>query len=86
MEDRDRAWSVAILNEGEACVGVSEPTRKNGITRATYFNWRAKYGGVSVSEPKRIRELEAENAKLKRMCAELALKSAAIKDLPSRKP
>jgi putative transposase len=71
---------VAILKEGEAGVALSELTRKHGISRATYFNWRAKYG-----ELKRMKELEAENAKLKRMYAELALENAAIKDLLSRK-
>jgi putative transposase len=76
---------VSILKEGEAGVALSELTRKHGISRATYFNWRAKYGGVSVSELKRMKELEAENAKLKRMYAELALENAAIKDLLSRK-
>ena len=76
---------VAILKEGEAGVALSELTRKHGISRATYFNWRAKYGGVSVSELKRMKELEMENAKLKRMYAELALENAAIKDLRSRK-
>jgi len=54
---------VAILKEGEAGVALSELTRKHGISRATYFNWQAKYGGVSVSELKRIKGLEAENAK-----------------------
>jgi putative transposase len=76
---------IAILKEGEAGVAPSELTRKHGISRATYFNWRSKYGGVSVSELKRMKELEAENAKLKRMYAELALENAAIKDLLSRK-
>ena len=72
---------VSILKEGEAGVGLSELTRKHGISRATYFNWRAKYGGVSVSELKRMRELEAENAKLKRMYAELALKPVTERQL-----
>ena len=76
---------VAILKEGEAGVALGELTRKHGISRATYFNWRSKYGGVSVSELKRMKELEAENAKLKRMYAELALENAAIKDVLSRK-
>jgi putative transposase len=81
---------VAILREGEAGVVLSELTRKDGpkkhgISCATYFNWQAKYGGVSVSELKRMKGLEAENAKLKRMYAELALENAAIKDLLSRK-
>lgn len=66
----------AGLKAGEAGVALSELTRKHGISRATYFNWRAKYGGVSVSELKRMKELEAENAKLKRTYAELALENA----------
>jgi len=76
---------VAVLKEGEAGVGISELTRKHGISRATYFNWRSKYSGVTVSELKRMKELEAENAKLKRMYADLALEYAAIKDVLSRK-
>jgi putative transposase len=76
---------VSILKEGEAGVGIAELTRKHGISRATYFNWRSKYSGVTVSELKRMKELEAENAKLKRMYAELALENAAIKDVLSRK-
>ncbi len=76
---------VAILKEGEAGVPVAEVARKHGISRATYFNWRSKYAGVSVSELRRIKELEAENAKLKRMYADLALENAAIKDVLSRK-
>ena len=76
---------VAVLREGEAGVPVAELTRKHGISRATYFNWRSKYAGVSVSELKRMKELEAENAKLKRLYAELALENAAIKGVLSRK-
>jgi putative transposase len=76
---------VSILKEGEAGVGIAELARKHGISRATYFNWRSKYSGVTVSELKRMKELEAENAKLKRMYAELALENAAIKDVLSRK-
>lgn len=76
---------VSILKEGEAGVGVAELARKHGISRATYFNWRSKYSGATVSELKRMKELEAENAKLKRMYAELALENAAIKDVLSRK-
>ena len=77
--------SVADLKEGEAGVPVAELARKHGISRATCFNWRSKYAGVSVNELKRMKELEAENAKLKRMYAELALENAAIKDVLSRK-
>jgi len=76
---------VEILKEGDAGVPIADLARKHGISRATYFNWRSKYAGVSVSDLKRMKDLEAENAKLKRMYAELALENAAIKDVLSRK-
>jgi putative transposase len=76
---------VAVLKEGEAGLPVAEILRKHGISRNTYFNWKAKYGGTTLNELKRLRELELENAKLKRMYAELALENAAIKDVLSRK-
>jgi putative transposase len=75
---------VTILKEGEAGVTVAQITRKHGISAATYYHWKSKYGGAAVSELKRLRELEAENAKLKRMYAELALENTAIKDVLSR--
>ena len=76
---------VAILKEGEAGVGVGDLARKHGISKATYFNWRSKYSGVTVNELKRMKDLEAENSKLKRMYAELALENAAIRDVLNRK-
>lgn len=76
---------VAILKEGEAGVPVADLLRRHGISRATYFLWRSKYAGTTVSELKRIKELEGENAKLKRMYADLALENAAIKDVLQRK-
>jgi putative transposase len=76
---------VAVLKEGEAGVAPAELARRYGISRATYFNWRSKYGGVTVNELNRMKELEAENSKLKRMYADLALENAAIKDVLSRK-
>ena len=76
---------VAILREGEAGVPVADLLRRHGISRATYFNWRAKYAGTSVAELRRMKEIEAENTKLKRMYAELALENAAIKDVLQRK-
>jgi len=79
------AQIVEILKEGEAGIPVSDLIRKHGISRPTYFNWRSKYGGVSVSELKRMRDLEAENAKLKRMYADLALENTAIRDVLNRK-
>jgi putative transposase len=75
---------VAVLQEGEAGVPVAEPLRKHGISRPNYYQWKAKYGGASVPELRRLNELEQENAKLKRMYAELALENAAIKDVLSR--
>ena len=76
---------VAILREGEAGVPVADLLRRHGISRGTYFNWRAKYAGTSVAELRRMKEIEAENTKLKRMYAELALENAAIKDVLQRK-
>jgi putative transposase len=76
---------VAILKQGEAGVPVAQILREHGISPATYYNWKAKYGGVSVAELKRLKELEAENAKLKRMYADLALENAAIKEVLTRK-
>ena len=76
---------VTVLQEAEAGVPIAELLRKHGVSRQTYFNWKAKYGGTSVPELRRLKELEQENAKLKRMYAELALEHAAIKDVLSRK-
>ena len=63
---------VAIRQEAEAGLPVAEVLRKHGISRPTYFNWKSRYGGSSVPELRRMKELEQENAKLKRMYAELA--------------
>ena len=76
---------VSILKEAEAGIPVPDLLRKHGISKATFFNWRGKYGGASVADVKRLRELEAENAKLKRMYADLALENAAIRDVLNRK-
>jgi len=64
---------------------VSELCRKHGISEATYYNWKAKYAGMSVAELRRLKELEGENSKLKRLLAEAELDKAALKDLLSRK-
>jgi putative transposase len=64
---------------------VPEILRKHGISRPTYFLWKSKYGGASVRELARLKELEQENGKLKRMYAELALENASIKDVLARK-
>ena len=76
---------VAILREGEAGVLVSEVCRKHGISSPTYYAWKSKYAGATVSDLTRMRELEVENARLKRMYADLALENAAIKDVLTKK-
>ena len=76
---------VGILKDAESGVPVVDLLRKYGVSKATFFKWRNKYGGASVSDVKRLLELEMENAKLKRMYADLALENAAIKDVLNRK-
>ncbi len=72
---------VAVLKEGEAGMPIAELCRKHGISSATYYNWKSKYAGAQVSQLHRLRELEAENAKLKRMYADLALENNAIREV-----
>jgi putative transposase len=76
---------VAVLKQGDAGVPVKDLCRQTGISSATYYQWKSKYGGMEASDLRRVRELEAENAKLKRMYAELALDVAAMKDLIAKK-
>ena len=76
---------ITILKEGEAGVQVKEICRKHGISDATYYNWKSKYGGMEASEMKRMRELEEENAKLKRLFADVSLENQAMKDLFAKK-
>lgn len=72
---------VAILKEGEAGRTVAEICREHGISSAAYYQWKSKYGGMEASDLKRMKELESENNKLKKMYADLALENRAIKDL-----
>jgi putative transposase len=72
---------IAILKEQEAGVPVSELCRKHGVSDASIYKWKAKYGGIDVSEAKRLKALEDENAKLKRMLADAMLDNVALKDL-----
>jgi putative transposase len=76
---------IAVLRESEAGAKTKELCRRHGISEATYYNWKAKFGGMTVSEARRLRELEAENSKLKRLLAEAELDKAALKDLLGRK-
>jgi putative transposase len=76
---------IQILNEAQAGLKVQELCRKHGISNATFYKWKAKFGGLSISEARRIKGLEAENTKLKRLVAELSLDIIALKDVVSRK-
>jgi len=76
---------VAILKLGDAGRPVKELCREHGISEATYYNWKSKYGGMEASDLRRMKELEGENAKLKRMYADLALENRAMKDLIEKK-
>jgi len=76
---------IAVLKEAEAGAKVLELCRKHGISDATFYNWKAKYAGMTVAELRRLRELEAENAKLKRIVADQVLDISALKDLLGRK-
>lgn len=76
---------IEILQAVEGGLPVPELLRKHGISRATFFTWRRKYGGATVAELKQLKELEADRAKLKRMYAEFALENTAMKDVLSRK-
>jgi len=76
---------IGALKEAETGMKVAEICRKYGISDATYYNWKAKFGGMAVSEAQRLKALEAENAKLKRLLAESMLDNAALKDVVGRK-
>lgn len=76
---------VSILKSADAGLKVKDLCREQGISEATYYNWKSKYGGMEASDVKRMKELEAENAKLKRMYADLALENRAMKDLIEKK-
>lgn len=76
---------VAILRKQESGMKVADICREQGISDATFFNWKAKFGGMQVSDLKRVKELEAENARLKRMYAELSMMNDALKDLIEKK-
>src|SRR5690606_26381524 len=76
---------VSILKQADAGVPVKDICRQAGISVPTYYKWKSKYGGLEASELRRVKDLEAENARLKRMYAELALDNAAMKDLIAKK-
>jgi putative transposase len=76
---------IGILREAEAGAKAADLARKHGISQATLYNWKAKYGGLEVSEAKRLRALEVENTQLKKLLADTMLDNAGLKDLLSKK-
>lgn len=76
---------VAILKQGDAGIKVKALCREHGINDASYYNWKAKYGGLEASDLKRLKETESELSKLKRMYADLALENRALKDVIEKK-
>jgi putative transposase len=76
---------IGILNEQELGAKTADLCRKHGISDATFYKWKSKYGGMEVAEAERLKALEAENAKLKKLLADAILDNAALKDLLSKK-
>jgi putative transposase len=76
---------VAILREQEAGMSTAELCRKHGVSSATFYKWKAKYGGLDVSEARRLKALEEENGKLKRLLADAMLDNAGLKELIAKK-
>ena len=76
---------IAILREQEAGSATADVCRKHGISSGTFYKWKAKYGGLDVSDAKRLKALEDENAKLKELLAETMLDNAILKDINNRK-
>ena len=76
---------IRVLEEGRAGMKVEELCRKHGISQPTYYNWKTKYSDMTVSEAKRMRSLESENSKLKRLVAEQQLDILVLKDIVSKK-
>lgn len=76
---------IAILKQQESGLSVNEICREHGISQPTFFNWKKKYSGMDASHLKRLKELEAENARLKRMFADVSLQRDALKDLIEKK-
>jgi putative transposase len=75
---------IGVLKEHELGAKTSDLCRKHGVSEATFYNWKSKFGGMDVSEAKRLKALETENAKLKRLLADAMLDNAALKDLLSK--
>jgi putative transposase len=76
---------IGVLKEHEAGAKTADLARRHGVSEATLYNWKSKYGGMDVSEAKRLKQLEDENAKLKKLLAEQMLDAAALRELLSKK-
>ena len=76
---------IGILREQDAGAKTADVCRRHGISSATFYKWKAKYGGLDVSEAKRLRALEAENARLKKLLADAMLDNAMLKEIASKK-
>ena len=76
---------IGVLREHEAGAATADVCRKHGVSSATFYKWKAKYGGLEVSDAKRLRSLEDENTRLKRLLADAMLDNAALKDLLGKK-
>jgi len=76
---------IGVLKEADAGAKTADLARRHGVSEATIYNWKSKYGGLEVSEARRLRELESENAKLKRLLADTMLDNVALKDLIAKK-
>jgi putative transposase len=76
---------IAVLKEHELGAKTADLCRKHGISEATFYNWKSKFGGMDVSEARRLKALEGENARLKKLLADAMLDNAALKDLLSKK-
>ena len=76
---------ISVLREADAGAKTKDLCRKYGISEPTFYNWKAKYGGMTISDARRLKDLESENSRLKRLLAESELDKAALKDLLGRK-
>jgi putative transposase len=76
---------IAVLREHEAGAKTADLARKHGISEATLYNWKARYGGMDVSDAKRLKALEEENARLKKLLADQMLEASALRELLSKK-
>ena len=84
-DDNEAEQIIAILKEQEAGMATAEVCRRHGISSAAFYKWKSKFGGLDVSEARRLRSLEEENARLEKLLAEAMLDNAVLKDLASKK-